>query len=85
MNHLINAYGHHLNHKRDHEAAMDLLVGLMGYPRPYPGNWEATAEMFLADEARTLAEADLYVLAPTRVKRSPGAYAPGGPCFGCSE
>ncbi len=64
MNHIINAYGYHLNHKRDHEAAMDMLVGLMGYPRPYPGSWEATAEMFLADEARTLAQADLYVLAP---------------------
>ena len=65
MNHLVNAYGAHLNHLRDHDSAMDVLVGLMGYPRPYPRNWEAIAEMFLADEAATLAQADLYVLAPS--------------------
>ena len=36
----------------------------MGYPAPYPADWDQASAMVLADEARYLAAADLYVLTP---------------------
>ena len=36
----------------------------LGYPPPYPDGWEQASAMMLADEARYLAGADLYVLTP---------------------
>ncbi len=34
----------------------------MGYAPPYPSDLQAASEMVVADEARYLAEAELYVL-----------------------
>jgi hypothetical protein len=48
----------------DRGAATALLFGGLGYRPPFPSNWQAAAEMVLADEARYLAESDLYVLTP---------------------
>jgi hypothetical protein len=36
----------------------------MGYQPPFPSSWPEASETVLADEARYLAEADLYVLSP---------------------
>ncbi|MGH3158680.1 MAG: hypothetical protein ACRDNF_19175, partial [Streptosporangiaceae bacterium] len=41
-----------------------LLFGGMGYWPPFPASWQAAAEVVLGDEARYLAEADLYILTP---------------------
>jgi hypothetical protein len=46
------------------EAAMDMLLGGLGYRRPYPAGWDATAELLTGDDARHLADADLYVISP---------------------
>ena len=37
-----------------------LSFALMGYPPPYPDDWDWASAMVLADEARYLAAADLY-------------------------
>lgn len=44
-------------------STMLSLFGGMGYDRP-PSDWHAAAEMVVADEARCLAQAQLYVLSP---------------------
>lgn len=59
-----NSYGYHQAHLGDHDAAMDVLLGGLGYQRPYPQGWNAIAEMLVTDEARYPAEAELYVLSP---------------------
>jgi hypothetical protein len=64
VNKVINAYGYHHAHLGDHEAAMDMLLGNLGYQRPYPRGWEAIAGTLVTDEAHYLAEAELYVLTP---------------------
>jgi len=46
------------------EPARSLLFALMGCPPPYPGSWRQASAMLLADEARCLSQADLYVLTP---------------------
>jgi hypothetical protein len=61
---VINAYGFHRDHLGDHDAAMSTLLGYLGYQRPYPQGWDAIAQMLVTDEARYLAEAELYILAP---------------------
>lgn len=61
---LTRAYEIHLASVRRHEAALDLLLGGLGYRRPYPAGWHATAEVLTSDEARVLAGADLYVISP---------------------
>ena len=61
---LLSAYQLHLAHTDHPAAARTLLFGGMGYRPPFPADWAAAAEMVLTDEARYLAEADLYVLTP---------------------
>lgn len=68
VNRLMNAYGYHYAHLRDRDAAMDMLLGMVGYKRPYPRDWREVSAMLLADEARNLATADLYVLSPPNVR-----------------
>jgi hypothetical protein len=46
------------------EAARALFFSTMGYPPPYPGTWDQASAVILADEARYLSQADLYVLTP---------------------
>ena len=41
-----------------------MVFANMGYPPPYPASWDQASAMMLADEARYLAGADLYVLTP---------------------
>ena len=48
----------------DPGTATALLFGGLGYRPPFPADWLAAAELVLADEARYLAEADLYILTP---------------------
>jgi len=48
----------------DPDGARALQFATMGYPPPYPGDWDQASAMVLADEARFLAAADLYVLTP---------------------
>lgn len=61
---LIRAYEIHRAGLGRREAAMDLLLGGLGYRRPYPAGWDATAELLTSDDARHLADADLYVISP---------------------
>ena len=46
------------------EAALSLFFATMRYRPPYPGTWRQASAMILNDEARYLAQADLYVLTP---------------------
>jgi hypothetical protein len=46
------------------EGARALHFATMGYPPPYPGDWDQASAVMLADEARYLTAADLYVLTP---------------------
>jgi ethanolamine utilization microcompartment shell protein EutS len=47
------------------DAAKSLLITGMGYPETWsPDNWSDLMEQVLADEARNLGAADLYVLTP---------------------
>jgi hypothetical protein len=46
------------------QTARSLLFSVMGYPPPYPATWGQASAMILDDEARYLAQADLYVLSP---------------------
>ena len=48
----------------DPDGARALQFATMGYPPPYPGDWDQASTLMLADEARYLAAADLYVLTP---------------------
>src|SRR5262245_1247424 len=48
----------------DPQAARALLFSTMGYAPPYPETWRQASAMILADEARYLSQADLYVLTP---------------------
>lgn len=63
MGKLLTAYQMHLAHSGDPAQALGSLLGGMGYATAPPG-WPEATEMVLADEARYLAEADLYVLTP---------------------
>lgn len=63
MGKLLTAYQMYLAHSGDPAQAMGSLLGGMGYVTAPPG-WPEATEMVLADEARYLAEADLYVLTP---------------------
>ena len=60
------AYGHQARGATcgDPDAARALQFATMGYPPPYPADWDQASAQVLADEARYLAEADLYVLTP---------------------
>jgi hypothetical protein len=60
------AYGHQTRvaHSDNPDQARALLFATMGYPPPYPDSWSQASAMMLADEARYLASADLYVLTP---------------------
>ena len=64
MGSLIRAYQIQLAHVGDPAEARTLLFGGMGYRPPFPADWHAAAEMVVGDEARYLAEADLYILTP---------------------
>jgi hypothetical protein len=46
------------------EAGRALFFASMGYAPPYPDTWSQASEVILADEARYLSQADLYVLTP---------------------
>jgi hypothetical protein len=48
----------------DLDGARALQFATMGYRPPYPGDWDQASALMLADEARYLAAADLYVLTP---------------------
>jgi hypothetical protein len=61
---LQGAYQLHTAHLGHAPTARALLFGGMGYRPPFPDDWASAAETVLADEARYLAEADLYVLTP---------------------
>jgi hypothetical protein len=61
---LQGAYAYHLAHLGDPARAWATMFGGMGYRAPYPAGWEQAAGTVLADEARYLAGADLYVLTP---------------------
>jgi hypothetical protein len=60
------AYGHQTRVTRSDnpDQARALVFATMGYPPPYPDSWDQASAMMLADEARYLAAADLYVLTP---------------------
>jgi hypothetical protein len=64
MGKLMGAYQLHAAHLGDAPAAHALLFGGMGYRPPFPADWVSAAELVVADEARYLAEADLYILSP---------------------
>lgn len=57
------------------------MLGGLGYRRPYPAGWKDTAEMLTSDEARYLADADLYVISPQMcdVAAAAQSLTPGGP------
>jgi hypothetical protein len=64
---LQNAFALKVAHLRGHKpTANALLFGGMGYRDPFPSftDWAAAADTVVTDEARYLAEADLYVLSP---------------------
>ncbi len=61
---LLSAYQLHCAHTGHPRAARALLFGGMGYQPPFPSDWAAATEMVLADEARYLSQADLYILTP---------------------
>lgn len=60
------ATAHHMQVKQtgNRDAARALLFSGMGYREPYPETWEEASELVVSDEARYLAEAELYVLSP---------------------
>jgi len=60
------AYGHQARaaHTDDPDRARAMVFATMGYPPPYPDSWDQASATMLADEARYLADADLYVLTP---------------------
>lgn len=61
----ILARGHESRIARaDAEAARALFFATMGYAPPYPDTGTQASAVILADEARYLAQADLYVLTP---------------------
>src|SRR5437763_10381558 len=62
----VLAYGHQARaaHSDNPDGARALLFATMGYSPPYPDDWDEASAMMLADEARYLADADLYVLTP---------------------
>ena len=62
--HLARAYQVQLAYLGNPAAARALLFGGMGYAPPFPSDLHAASEMVVADEARYLAEAELYVLTP---------------------
>jgi hypothetical protein len=60
------AYGHQARaaHAGNPDQARVMVFAVMGYLPPYPDGWDQASAMMLADEARYLADADLYVLTP---------------------
>jgi hypothetical protein len=62
----VLSYGHQARAARsgNPDGARALLFATMGYPPPFPDGWDQASAMMLADEARYLAGADLYVLTP---------------------
>jgi hypothetical protein len=60
------AYGHPTRAagSGDPDGGRALSLAVMGYPPPYPADWDQASAMVLADEARYLAAAGLYVLTP---------------------
>ena len=62
----VLSYGHQARAARsgNPDGARALLFATMGYSPPYPDGWDQASAMMLADEARYLADADLYVLTP---------------------
>ncbi len=61
---MIRAWDVHMANFGDETSATVMLLGGLGYEPPYPPHWYAAADRLLSDEARFLAEADLYVLTP---------------------
>ena len=51
-------------HSDNPDGARALLFATMGYRPPYPDRWDQASAIVLADEARYLTDADLYVLTP---------------------
>jgi hypothetical protein len=64
MANLQSAYQMHLAHLGSPEAAWGQLFGGLGYAGRFAAGWEEAVSIFMADEARYLADADLYVLTP---------------------
>jgi hypothetical protein len=64
MGKLQSAYRLHTAHLGHAPTAHALLFSGMGYRPPFPADWASAEELVLTDEARYLAEADLYVLTP---------------------
>jgi hypothetical protein len=60
------AYGHRTRvaQSDNPDQARAVVFANMGYPPPYPESWDQASAMMLVDEARYLADADLYVLTP---------------------
>lgn len=61
---LVRAHQVHSAHLGHRDAATMFLFGGLGYRPPYPKDMRAAADMIVRDEARYLAEAELYVLTP---------------------
>src|SRR5580704_2170766 len=61
---LQSAFHMHLAHMGSPEAAWGQLFGGLGYSGRFAPGWEEAVSIVVADEARYLAEADLYVLTP---------------------
>lgn len=61
---LISALQVLIEHFDDYATAVATLLGGLGYQPPYPADSREAAERILADEARYLTEADLYILTP---------------------
>ena len=61
---LQSAYQVYLAHLGSPEAAWGQLFGGLGYAGRFAAGWEEAVSIFMADEARYLADADLYVLTP---------------------
>ena len=62
----VLAYGHQARaaSSGDPDGARALHFAAMGYPPSLPEDWDRASAAMLADEARYLAGADLYVLTP---------------------
>jgi hypothetical protein len=61
---LLTAFQHQVAHIGHAPTARAVLFGGMGYRPPFPTDWAEATERVLADEARYLVEADLYILSP---------------------
>src|SRR5689334_9192381 len=61
---VVRAYEIHSRNLGSRDAAKALLYGGLGHRPPYPASWDDAATVLIGDEARYLADAQLYVISP---------------------